>query len=124
MNRIKVVGTGHHERAEFAAALIPRLASAGFRVVVRADLRPRLAADLSSMLQAGAELVRLEGSGIAALVVAEAESGRLDAAEESMGPEALEVVLAAGSGVARAEIEFADESARERLSAVLAAGVN
>ncbi len=66
----------------------------------------------------------LEGSGIAALVVAEAESGRLDAAEESMGPEALEVVLAAGSGVARAEIEFADEAARERLSAVLAAGVN
>ena len=122
MNRIKVVGTGHHERAEFASALIPRLAAAGFSVVVRADLRPRLAADLSSMLEAGAELVRLEGSGVAAVVVAEGESGRLDAAEDSIGPGALEVVLAPGSGDTRAEIEEADEGVRERLSAVLAAG--
>jgi hypothetical protein len=119
MNRIKVVGTGHHQRAAFAYTLIPRLASAGFKVVVLADLRPRLAADLSSMLEAGADLVRLEGSGIAALAVAEGESGRLDAAEAAMGPETVEVVLSPGSGEAHAEIDRADEGARDRLSALL-----
>lgn len=121
MNRIRVVGTGHHERAAFASALIPKLASAGFKVVVLADLRPRLAADLSSMLEAGADLVRLEGSGIAALVVAEGESARLDAAEAAIGPDALEVVLAAGSGETRAEIEEADQAVCERLATLLAA---
>ena len=121
MNRIRVVGTGHHERAAFASELIPRLASAGFKVVVLADLRPRLAADLSSMLEAGADLVRLEGSGIAALVVAEGESARLDAAEAAMGPDALEVVLVAGSGETRAEIEEADQTVRERLAPLLTA---
>ncbi|MDA8209922.1 MAG: hypothetical protein M0Z92_13110 [Actinomycetota bacterium] len=121
MNRIRVVGAGHHERAAFASALIPRLASAGFKVVVVADLRPRLAADLSSMLEAGADLVRLEGSGIAALVVAEGESARLDAAEAAMGPDALEVVLVAGNGEARAEIEKAEQAVRERLIPLLAA---
>ncbi len=61
---VVVSGPGHHDRAEAAADLIGRLAELG-RVGVVAELRPRLAADVEALLDAGAEAVRLSGERIA-----------------------------------------------------------
>ncbi len=57
---VVVSGPGHHDRADAAADLIAHLRAFG-RVGVHAELRPRLAADVEVLLDAGADAVRLAG---------------------------------------------------------------
>jgi hypothetical protein len=66
---IEVRGPGHHERSEFAGRVVNLISSLGFKVAVEADLRPRLAADLTEMLEQGAKEVLLYASGMMAKVV-------------------------------------------------------
>ncbi len=119
MNRIDVVGVGHHERASFATELVRGLRGAGFSVVVHTDLRPRLASDLASLLDAGAISINLSGSGIAALVVPEADAALLQAPH---GDErsAVAVRLLAGNGETRAILlESANKESKELLETVI-----
>lgn len=66
---IEIRGPGHHERSEFAGRVVNVLADLGVKVAVEADLRPRLAADLSEMLEMGAKEVLLYAKGMMAKVV-------------------------------------------------------
>lgn len=66
---IEVRGPGHHERSEFAGRVVNVLSSLGVKVAVEADLRPRLAADLTEMLEQGAKEVLLYAKGMMAKVV-------------------------------------------------------
>ncbi len=105
LNRVAVVGPGHHERAIKGAEVIAALAGAGYEVVVKSDLRPRLADDLVSLLEAGANLAILSGSGVRAVVTHEnAEFNHL----EYLGPRTVIVELLAGVGPIRAEIKESD----------------
>ncbi len=80
--RVTVVisGPGHHDRAEAAADLIGHLRALG-RVGVHAELRPRLAADVEALLEAGAGAVRLAGSSVEGVFrdrAVSADGGRAD----------------------------------------------
>lgn len=66
---IEVRGPGHHERSEFAGRVVNIVASLGLKVAVEADLRPRLANDLTEMLEKGAKEVLLYAKGMMAKVV-------------------------------------------------------
>lgn len=66
---VEVKGPGHHERSEFAGSVVKVLSESGRVVAVEADLRPRLAKDLSEMLQVGAREVLLYAEGMLAKVV-------------------------------------------------------
>lgn len=121
MNRIDVVGVGHHERASYATELVRGLCQAGFSVVVHTDLRPRLASDLASLLEAGASSINLSGSGIAALVVSEADAAVLQE-PHSEEPSAVQVRLLAGNGETRALlVESATKESKGLLESVLKA---
>ena len=119
MNRIQVIASGHHERAEFATALITRLVDAGFDVWVTSDLRPRLAQDLALLLDAGAHSIHLSGSSIAALVVKESMAPEI-VVRGSDSDQSVELDLVPGTGLPRAElVATSDPSTAERLSYVL-----
>ena len=119
MNRIEIIGTGHHERASYATEVIRRLSEAGFDVVVHTDLRPRLAADMVALLEAGAGSVRLAGFGIAALVLKESNAGAIPPLD-SGNRQCVEVMLVAGSGETRAVLaESSDPQSAEVLGTVL-----
>lgn len=66
---VEVKGPGHHERSEFAGAVVKAISDAGKIVAVEADLRPRLANDLAEMLNVGAKEVLLYAKGMMAKVV-------------------------------------------------------
>jgi hypothetical protein len=111
--RIDVSGPGHHDRAQVAALLIPHLCRLG-SVVVESTLRPRLAADVEALLDAGATGVVLDGP---------ASRGSFRAghdAAESSKPDIV-VRLVADSGPCRAEIVAADGEVRAAAEAVIAA---
>ncbi|MEX6428332.1 MULTISPECIES: hypothetical protein [Ferrimicrobium] len=61
---LEIRGPGHHERSELAAVVTRVLASVGREVWVRMDIRPRLAADISTVLDEGASKVLLVGQGL------------------------------------------------------------
>lgn len=65
---IEVQGPGHHERSEFASKVVKSMRGIGKSVAVEADLRPRLAADISEMLDLGAQEVLLYAKGMLARV--------------------------------------------------------
>ena len=120
MNLVKVVGSGHHERAAYACGVIARLRALGFDVEVHTDLRPRLAADMAGLLQAGARAVTLDGEGIHALVVGVADREALSFAAERSGAAVVEVVLEPGGAETRAELVAADgEEVSERIRGAL-----
>ncbi len=111
--RIDVRGPGHHDRAEVAASLIPGLCRLG-SVVVESTLRPRLAADVEALLDAGATGVVLDGP---------ASRGSFRAghdAAESTEPDIV-VRLIADSGPCRAEIVEGHAEVRAAAVAVIAA---
>lgn len=89
---LEVLGSGHHERSEFAGRVVEALAKEGFCVAVEADLRPRLASDLEGMLKLGAQEVLLYAKGMVAKVMPGSEA--LDRADlEHMHEVNVEVVV-------------------------------
>jgi hypothetical protein len=65
--RLEIRGPGHHERSELAAKATSVLEQLGFSITVTMDIRPRLAADISQVLESGAERVVLVGKGFNAV---------------------------------------------------------
>jgi hypothetical protein len=110
---IDVRGPGHHDRAEAAGRLLPALARLG-SVVVHSTLRPRLAADVEALLDAGADGVVLDGP---------ASTGTFHAGATTASSIIADVVvrLIADSGVCRAEIVDGTEELRASASAAIAA---
>ncbi len=85
---VVICGPGHHDRAERARPVVAAIAAIGIEVAVQTDLRPRLADDIRSLLDAGAAFVRLEAEGMVGDLVSVAhESGGevVSAAHESVG---------------------------------------
>lgn len=70
---IEIRGPGHHERSEFAGRVVKSITGTGKSVAVEADLRPRLAADISAMLEVGAQEVLLYAKGMVAKVTSAPE---------------------------------------------------
>ncbi len=101
---VVVSGPGHHERATAAGAVVAALGPLAASVAVSADLRPRLAADVAGVLDAGADRVLLVGSTISAL--ARVDQGS-DAERESRHLVGVEVIvrLSPGPGPMRASVE-------------------
>jgi hypothetical protein len=87
--RVEVVicGPGHHDRAERARPVVAAIAAIGIEVAVQTDLRPRLADDIRSLLDAGASFVRLEAEGMV---------GDLVSAAQQISPGVVVVVLRPG----------------------------
>lgn len=103
---VDIRGPGHHERSELAGRVVEAIADCGKIVAVEADLRPRLAADLSEMLAVGAKEVLLFGKGMLATVVVGPEiASRGDL--ESLHDSTVEVVvrLVPSDGFVRAVID-------------------
>lgn len=88
---VEISGPGHHERAARARPIVAAIAALGIEVLVRTDLRPRLADDLRSLLDAGAALVRLEADGMLGEFVAVPDSDF-----DNRSPERVVIVLRAG----------------------------
>jgi hypothetical protein len=61
---VAISGPGHHERAARAGQVVAAIVALGVEVRVTTDLRPRLADDIRSLLDAGASEVRLEADGM------------------------------------------------------------
>ena len=109
--RVEVVicGPGHHDRAERARPVVAAIAALGLEVAVQTDLRPRLADDIRSLLDAGASFVRLEAEGMVGDLVSAAHetagdlvsaahetAGDLGSAAEQITPGVVVVVLRPG----------------------------
>ncbi len=108
---VEVRGGGHHDRAEAAAALIPGLCELG-SVVVESTLRPRLAADVEALLDAGATGVTLDGP---------TSTGHFRTGRDAPTLIASDIVvrLVADTGPCRAEIVAGDAEVRAAAAAVL-----
>lgn len=98
--RVEVVicGPGHHDRAERARPVVAAIAAIGIEVAVQTDLRPRLADDIRSLLDAGASFVRLEAEGMVGDLVSKAHEsvGDLRSVAQQIPPGVVVVVLRPG----------------------------
>ncbi len=102
---VEIKGPGHHERSEFARSVVNAIANLGKVVAVEADLRPRLAADLTEMLGVGAKEVLLYAKGMMAKVVLGPEMATRSDLERLHDPDVEVIVrLVPSDGVARASI--------------------
>jgi hypothetical protein len=88
---VEISGPGHHERAARAQQIVAAIVALGVGVVVRTDLRPRLADDIRGLLDAGAGQVRLEADGMVGDFVATPGADFHDA-----GHDRVVIVLRAG----------------------------
>lgn len=106
---VVVSDPGHHERTETAALMVAILRPMATEVAVSADLRPRLAAGVAGLLEAGANGVLLVGSAMIAL--ARADQGT-DAERKRRHLASAEVIvrLSPGTGSPRARIEAGKET--------------
>lgn len=107
MNRVVISGPGHHERAQYGSKITQALSRAGFEVTIEADLRPRLASDLALMIEAGAIVAVLHGSGIRAVVTHESSE---DLRPKSTESKQVVVELVAGVSPIKVEIVQVDNN--------------
>lgn len=120
---LEVLGSGHHERSEFAGKVVESLSKEGFCVAVEADLRPRLAADLEGMLKLGAHEVLLYAKGMIAKVVPGPEvSERTDLEQRHDSNVEIVVRLIPSGGLTRViEGSIRTMEVRERILTALSA---
>ena len=113
---VEIKGPGHHERSGFARSVVNAIANLGKVVAVEADLRPRLAADLTEMLGVGATEVLLYAKGMMAKVVLGPEMATRSDLERLHDPDVEVIVrLVPSDGVARASIGKNQDKALEAL---------